>query len=65
MLKFYLAVHQFRARAQSSTCTTYGKYLRESIMAEIGYYSYGYFHVKISPKLLVKPLLHSVFLLMT
>ena len=30
--KFYLIVHRFHARAQSLTCTTYGKYLRGSIM---------------------------------
>ena len=32
-MKFYLAVHHFHARVQSSPCTTYGKYLLESIMA--------------------------------
>ena len=31
--KFHLTVHRFHARVQSSTCTTYGKYLRERIMA--------------------------------
>ena len=30
---FYLTVHCFLARVQSPTCTTYGKYLLESIMA--------------------------------
>ena len=30
--KFYLTVHRFHARVQSSTCTTYSKYLRKNIM---------------------------------
>ena len=30
---FYLTVHRFLARVQSPTCTTYGKFLLESIMA--------------------------------
>ena len=29
---FYLTVYQFHAKIQSSTCTTYSKYLRGSIM---------------------------------
>ena len=31
--KFYLTLHLFHARPKSLTCTTYGKYLREGIMA--------------------------------
>ena len=31
--KFYITVRRFHARIQSSICTTYGKCLRESIMA--------------------------------
>ena len=31
--KFYLIVHCFHARVQSPTCTTYGKYLLENVMA--------------------------------
>ena len=30
--KFYLTSYHFHATVQSLTCTTYGKYLRESIM---------------------------------
>ena len=30
--KFYLIIHHLHARVQSLTCTTYGKYLRESII---------------------------------
>ena len=31
--KFYLTAHGFHAGVQSPTCTIYGKYLRESIIA--------------------------------
>ena len=31
--KFYLIVHRFLVRVQSSTYTSYGKYLCESVMA--------------------------------
>ena len=31
--KFYLTVHRFHVSVQSPTCTTYGKYLQESITA--------------------------------
>ena len=40
--KFYHTAHRFYARVQSSTCTTYDKYLRENkndrANCEIGYY---------------------------
>ena len=31
--KFYLTIRRFHASVQRPTCTTYGKYRRESIMA--------------------------------
>ena len=34
-VQLYLTAYRFYPRVQSSTCTTYGKHLRESIMAVI------------------------------